>query len=171
MPLHTIFSTKGLYADRTEPTRVNSSEAKSRPRKGRMLRIYIAFQAIKFYCFPPPRPPPSHFNCFTSTTTSLLFFFPPPPHFYCFPSTTTTTGTTFLLFSLHHHHHHISIVFFPPPPPPPHFYCFPPAPQPPHFHCFPSTRFYKRLPAAILSSFCSNVSCSKQQSWFSSTVS
>ena len=106
-----------------------------------MLRIYIGFQAIKFYCFPPPRPPPPHFNCF--------------------PSTTTTTATTFLLFSLHHHHHHrhhISIVF-------------PPPPQPPHFHRFPSTRFYKRLPAAILSSFCSNVSCSEQRSWFSSTVS
>ena len=80
---------------------------------------------------------------------------PPPPHFYCVPSTTTST---FLLFSLHHHHrHHISVVF--PPPPPPHFYCF------------PSTRFYKRLPTAIISSFCSYVSCSEQQSWFSSAVS
>ena len=57
-------------------------------------------------------------------------------------------------------HHHISIVFPPPPPPPP-----------PHFYCFPSTRFYKRLPTAILSSFCSNVSCSEQQSWLSSAVS
>ena len=66
-----------------------------------MLRIYIGFQATRFYCFPPPRPP-----------------LPPPPHFYCFLSstTTTTTATTFLLFSLHHHHrrHHISIVFPPP---------------------------------------------------------
>ena len=53
------------------------------------MRIYIGFQAIKFYCFPPPRPPPPHFNCF--------------------PSTTTITAT-FLLFSFHHHHH-ISIVF------------------------------------------------------------
>ena len=101
--------------------------------RGRMLRIYIGFQATKFYCF---------------------------------PTTTTTTTTTFLLFSLHHHHHHhrhhISIVFPPPPPPPP---------PPPHFYCFPSTRFYKRLPTAILSSFCSNVSCSEQQSWFSSAVS
>ena len=101
----------------------------------RMLRIYIGFQAIKSYCFPPPRPPLPHFNCFPSTTT-----------------------TTFLLFSFRHHRHHISIVF-------------PPPPQPPHFHRFPSTRFYKRLPAAILSSFCSNVSCSEQRSWFSSTVS
>ena len=116
-----------------------------------MLCTYIGFQAIKFNCFPLPRPP--------------------PPHFYCFPSTTTT----FLLFFLHHHHrHHISIVFSPPPPPPPplHFYCFPPPPPPPpHFCCFPSTRFYKRLPTAILSSFCSNVSCSEPQSWFSSAVS
>ena len=100
-----------------------------------MLRIYIGFQAIKSYCFPPPRPPLPHFNCFPSTTT-----------------------TTFLLFSFHHHRHHISIVF-------------PPPPQPPHFHCFPSTKFHKRLPTAILNSFCSNASCSEQQSWFSSTVS
>ena len=72
---------------------------------------------------------------------------PPPPHFYCFPPP-------------------------PPPPPPPHFYCFPPPPPPPpHFYCFPSSRFYKRLPTAILSSFCSNVSRSEQQSWFSSDVS
>ena len=67
--------------------------------RGRMLRIYIGFQATRFYCFPPPIPP-----------------LPPPPHFYCFPSTTTTTtttATTFLLFSLHHHHHdrhHIFLV-------------------------------------------------------------
>ena len=102
--------------------------------------------------------------------TPLLFIFyfppppPPPPHFYCFPSTTTTTtATTFLLFSLHHHHHHHISIVFPPPPPPPQL--------PPHFYCFPSTRFHKRLPTAILSSFCSNVSCSEQQSWFSSAVS
>ena len=71
--------------------------------RGRMLLIYIGFQAIKFNCFPPPRPPTPHFNCFPTTTTS------------------------FQLFSLdhHHHRHHISI-FFPPPPPLPHFYCFPP---------------------------------------------
>ena len=62
--------------------------------RGRMLRIYIGFQAKKFYCLPPPRPPPPHFNCFPSTTT-------------------TTTATTFLLFFLHphhHHHRHFSIV-------------------------------------------------------------
>ena len=89
--------------------------------RGRMLSIYIGFQALNFQCFLPP----------------------PPPHFYCFPSTTTTT-TTSLLFSLHHHisivflhhhhhhcHHHISIVFPPPPPPPP--------PTPPHFYWFSST--------------------------------
>ena len=32
-------------------------------------------------------------------------------------------------------------------------------------------RFYKRLPFAIISSFCSNASCSEQLSWFSSAVS
>ena len=68
-------------------------------------------------------------------------------------SSTTTPATTFLLFSLHHHH--IYFVFSS------------------HFYCFPSTttRFYKRLPSAFLSSFFSNVLCSEQQSWFSSTVS
>ena len=59
--------------------------------RGRMLRTYIGFQAIKFNCFPLPRPPLPHFNN------------------YCFPSSSTTATTTFLLF------------FFPPPPPPPHF--------------------------------------------------
>ena len=95
--------------------------------RGRMLRTYIGFQAIKFNCFPLPRPPLPHFNCF--------------------PSSSTTATTTFLLFF------------------------FPPLPPPPHFNCFPSTRFYKWLPTVILSSFCSNVSCSEPQSWFSSAVS
>ena len=36
---------------------------------------------------------------------------------------------------------------------------------------FFATRFYKRLPTAIFSSFWSNVSCSEQESWFSSAVS
>ena len=124
--------------------------------RGRMLRIYIRFQAIKFYCFPPPTPLLRHFHCFPSPPPA-----PPPPRFCCFPSTTTTTTTcqllsstttnnttSFLLFSLHHHHH-ISIVFYP---------------------SF-STRLYKRLSTAILSSFCRNASCSKQQSWFSPAVS
>ena len=76
--------------------------------RGRILRIYIGFQAIKCHCFLPQPPPP-----------------PPPPHFYCFspnpnpnpnPNPTTTAATTFQLFSLHHHRrHHISIVFYPSP--------------------------------------------------------
>ena len=88
--------------------------------RGRMLRIYIGFQAIKFYCFPPPRPLSPHFNCFPSTTTTtattfLLFSLHHHHHHHhisvVFSSTTTTT-TTFLLFFLYHHHrHHISIVF------------------------------------------------------------
>ena len=74
-----------------------------------MLRIYVGFQAIKFYCFPPPKPPlppPPHFYCFlSSSSTFLLFFllllisivFPPPrPHCYCFSS----SSSSFLLFSL-----------------------------------------------------------------------
>ena len=71
--------------------------------RGRMLRIYIGFQAIKFYCFPQPKPPlpPPHFCCFLSSSSSsfLLFFL------------------LLLLLLL------ISIVF-PPPPPPPHFLLF-----------------------------------------------
>ena len=45
-----------------------------------MLRIYIGFQAIKFYCYPPPKPP-----------------LPPPPHLYCFLS---SSSSSFLLFSV-----------------------------------------------------------------------
>ena len=45
-----------------------------------MLRIYIGFQATRFYCFPPPKPP-----------------LPPPPHFYCFLS---SSSSSFLLFFL-----------------------------------------------------------------------
>ena len=72
--------------------------------RGRMLRIYIGFQATKFYCFPPlkpPLPPPSHFYCFSSSSSSFLLFF-------------------LLLLLL------ISIVF--PPPPPPHSIVFYPSP-------------------------------------------
>ena len=189
MPLYTICFTKGFLAKGTEPTFVNSSGAESRLRK-RKNEIYIGFHVIKFHCFllAPSPPPPPHFCCFPYTTTTtantfLLFSFhhhhhyrrhhisivfpPPAPHFY---------------FSHHHHHRHrISIVFPPPSPKPPHFHCFLPQPSPPpHFYCFPSTttitsfpffpstRFYERLPTTILSSFCSNVSCSEQQSWFSS---
>ena len=54
------------------------------------------------------------------------------------------------------HHHHISIVFYP---------------SPTRFTFFCCTIFYKRLPTAMISWFCSNVSCSEQQSWFSSAVS
>ena len=49
------------------------------------------------------------------------------------------------------------------------FYCFLSFAH--SFHFFFSTRFYKRLPTAIFSSLCSNVSCREQQSWFSSAVS
>ena len=56
------------------------------------MRIYIGFQATKFYCFPSPKPPPPHLSCFLSTTT---------------------TASTFLLFSLHHHNHLIFLVFPP----------------------------------------------------------
>ena len=86
--------------------------------------------------------------CFPSPKPPLP---PPPPHFYCFLSSSSPSSSFLLLFLLLL----LLISIFPPP----------------HFYCFPSTRFYKRLPTAILSSLCSNVSCSEQQSWFSSAVS
>ena len=139
-----------------------------------MLRIYIGFQVIKFHCFPSssfllfiPPPPPPHFYSFPSSS------------FYCFPSSSSILLFSrlllllILLFSLLLL---ISIVFPPPTPPPPP----PPRPSPPphyivffahSFNFFFYIRFYKRLPTAILSSFWSNVSCSEQESWFSSAVS
>ena len=125
VPLHTILSPKGFFADRTEPTHVNSSGAECRLRKRKIVEHLYRFSGHKILLF----------SSTTTTATFLLFslhhhhnhisivFSPPPPqpHFYCFLS--TNTAATFLLFSLHHHHNHISIVFSPPPPP--HFYCFP----------------------------------------------
>ena len=61
--------------------------------RGRILRIYVGFQVIKFHCFtPPPQPPPPspHSIISPNTTTTFLLFFPPPPppppHVYCFLS-------------------------------------------------------------------------------------
>ena len=91
------------------------------------------------------------FYCFPSTTTTFPLFSSSTTTttatattFYRFPLTTTTaTTSTFLLFSII-----LLLVSF-----------------------FFSSRFYKRLPTAIISSFGSNVSCTKQQSWFPSSVS
>ena len=72
-----------------------------------MLRFYIGFQAIKFYCFPSTTTTFLLFSSSTTTTTATA------TTFYCFPLTTTTattatattfycfpsTTTTFLLFS------------------------------------------------------------------------
>ena len=67
---------------RTNSCHANSSGAECRLRKpGKMLRFYIGFQVIKFYCFPPPpppRPPSPHHHI------SIVLPPPPPPHFYCF---------------------------------------------------------------------------------------
>ena len=41
-----------------------------------MLRIYIGFQATKFYCFPPPPPPPPHSIVFYPSPTRFIFFSP-----------------------------------------------------------------------------------------------
>ena len=128
-----------------------------------MLLIYIGFQVIYFYCFP------SSFSPSYSPISSLfLLFFPPPsapnppPHFYCFPC--SSSSSSFLLSF-----------------PPPHFYLSSFLSSSSSFYCFLSfthsfrfffsTRSCKRLPTAIISSFGSNVSCSKQQSWFSSAGS
>ena len=41
VPLHTMFSTKGFFAEGTEPTHVNSSGAESRLRKRKnVARLY-----------------------------------------------------------------------------------------------------------------------------------
>ena len=75
---------------------------------------------------------------------------PPPPHFYCFPPP-PPHQISIVIF---HHHHHISIVFL----------------LHPILLTFSSRIGNKRLQATTISSFCSNVSCGEQQSWFSSTV-
>ena len=125
--------------------------------RGRMLSIYIGFQAIKFQCFLPP----------------------PPPHFYCFPSTTTTT-TSLLLSLHHHHHHHISIVFLHH-----HHHCnhnisivflhhhhisivFRPLAPPPHLYCFPSTTTI--ITTFLLFSSTITTTATTTFLWFSSTT-
>ena len=137
-----------------------------------MLRIYIGFQAIKFYCFLSSF---SFSSSSSSPSSSILLFFlllllisivfpPPPPHFYCFSS---SSSSSFLLFFLLLLLLLISIVF-PPPPPPPQFYCFSSSSS--SLYSFLSFAHSFQLPTAILSSFCSNVSRTKQQSWFSPAV-
>ena len=81
LPLHTILSTKGFFADRTEPTRVNSSGAECRLRKRKNVEHLYRFSGHKI-------------PMFSSTTT-----------------TTTATFLLFSLHHHHHHHrrHHISI--------------------------------------------------------------
>ena len=147
LPLHTILSSKGFLADRTEPIRVNSSGAECKLRKRKNVEHLYRFSGHKIpmfsstttatfllfslhhhhhhisIVFPPPPPSPPHFYCFPPPPPQPLR----PPHFYCFPSSTTTDTTKFLLIFPHHHRcHHISMVFAPPPPPPPlppsHFY-------------------------------------------------
>ena len=62
--------------------------------RGRMLRIYIGFQATKFYCFPPLKPP-----------------LPPPPHFYCFSSSSSSSSSSFYcLLSFAHSCCHIRML-------------------------------------------------------------
>ena len=124
--------------------------------KGRTLVIYMGFRVIKFYCFPFPPPPlpllssSSSFSfllllfpllllilLFSSSSSSSFYCLPSSSSFYCFPS--SSSASSFLLFFSPPH----SIVFYP---------------SPTRFIFFFSSRFYKRLPTAILSSFCSNVS-------------
>ena len=131
VPFHTSFRLKDF--SQTEQNQLMSTPQEQNVDwdRGDMLRFYIGFQAIKFYCFP-------------STTTTFLLFFSSTTTttatttiFYCFPLTTTTaTTTTFLLFSIL-----LLLVSF-----------------------LFSSRFYKRLPTAIICSFGSNVSCTKQLS-------
>ena len=95
LPLHTILSTKGFFADRTEPTRVNSSGAECRLRKRRNVEHLYRFSGHKIPMFSS-----------TTTTTSLLFSLHHHHHH-------------------HRHHHISIVFPPPPPPPPPppsHFY-------------------------------------------------
>ena len=93
----------------------------------------------------PPSPPPHHHHI------SIAFFHHHQQHFYSFfsPNTTTfplisSTTTTFLLFF---------------------------STTATTFLLLSSTTFNKRLQSTIISLFCSNVSCSEEQSWFSPIVS
>ena len=63
----------------------------------------------------------------------------------------------------------IFVVF--PSPLPPQFYCFPSPPPPRHFYFVPPNHSIEDCKLLLISSFCSIVSCSEEQSWFSSTVS
>ena len=160
VPLHTIHSTKGFFADRTEPTHGNSSRAECRLKNRWNVEHLYRFSGHKILLFSSSTTITTIFPLFSlhhhhhRHHISIVFAPPPPPpHFNCFRSSSTTT--TFQLFSLLLHHHHISIVFYP---------------SPTRFIFF-FTIFYKRLPTAIFSSFCSNISCIKQQSRFSSAVS
>ena len=85
LPLHTVLSTKGFFADRTEPTHVNSSGAECRLRKRKNVEHLYRFSGHKILLFSLHH----HHN-----HISIVFSPPPPPHFYCFLS---TTATTFLL--------------------------------------------------------------------------
>ena len=128
--------------------------------RGDMLRFYIGFQAIKFYCFPSTTTTFLLFSSSTTTTTATA------TTFYCFPLTTTTaTTTTFLLSSFSTTTTTATATTF---------YCFPlttTTATTATFLLFSillllvsflfSSRFYKRLPTAIISSFGSNVSCTK----------
>ena len=122
---------------------------------------------IGFHCFPS-----SLFLLFSLLLLLISIVFlppPPPPHFYCFSllllisivfpsSSASASSSSFLLFSLL-----LLLLLLP------LILLF--SILRPLVSFFFSTRFYKRLPTAIFSSFWSNVSCSEQQSWFSSAVS
>ena len=117
--------------------------------------------------------------CFPSSSSSILLFslllnaivFPPPPRLYCFRSSFSSSVLLFSLLLLL-----ISIVsllllnsiVLPPLPPPPHFYCFPSTTTTTTFLLFHHNKCKQFI---RLSSLYRYVSCSEQQSWFSSAVS
>ena len=160
VPFHTSFRLKDF--SQTEQNQLMSTPQEQNVDwdRGDMLRFYIGFQVIKFYCFPSTTTTFLLFSSSTTTTTATAT----ATTFYCFPLTTTTaTTTTFLLSSFSTTTATATT-----------FYCFPlttTTATTATFLLFSillllvsflfSSRFYKRLPTAIISSFGSNVSCTK----------
>ena len=175
VPFHTSFRLKDF--SQTEQNQLMSTPQEQNVDwdRGDMLRFYIGFQVIKFYCFPSTTTTFLLFSSSTTTTTATAttsYCFPlttttattaTTTTFYCFPSTTTT----FLLFSSSTTTTTVTATATT-------FYCFPlttTTATTATFLLFSillllvsflfSSRFYKRLPTAIISSFGSNVSCTK----------
>ena len=88
--------------------------------RGRMLRIYIGFQAIKSIVFLHHHHHRHHISIVSLLLLISIVFSPPPPHFYCFPSSSSFLLFFLLIISIVSVLLLISIVF----PSSSSFYCF-----------------------------------------------